>query len=50
MAPFLVNHPLLLVAWMSVRETAIVRVRAIPGLNEYQIGRIYDLVARSARI
>jgi len=49
MAPFLVNHPLLLDAWMSVRETAIARVRAIPSLDEDQIGRIYDLVARAAQ-
>ncbi|PJI84645.1 hypothetical protein BC777_3706 [Yoonia maricola] len=49
MAPFLVNHPLLLDAWMSVRETAIARVRAIKRLNEDQIGRIYDLVIRTAQ-
>lgn len=49
MAPFLVNHPLLLDAWMSVRETAIARVRAIPSLNEDQIGRVYNLVARAAQ-
>ncbi len=49
MAPFLVNHPLLLDAWMSVRETAIARVRAIPSLDADQIGRIYELVARAAQ-
>lgn len=49
MAPFLVNHPLLLDAWMSVRETAIARVRAIPSLDAGQIGRIYDLVTRAAQ-
>lgn len=49
MAPFLVNHPLLLDAWMSVRETAIARVRAIPSLDEAQIGRIYELVMRAAQ-
>jgi len=49
MAPFLVNHPLLLDAWMSVRETAIARVRAIPSLDEKQIGRIYELVIRAAQ-
>lgn len=30
MAPFLVNHPALLNAWMTARETAIARVRALP--------------------
>ena len=49
MAPFLVNHPLLLDAWMSARETAIARVRAIPSLTADQIGRLYDLVARAAQ-
>ncbi len=48
MAPFLVNHPLLLDAWMQVRETALARVRAVPMLDEDQIGRIYDLVTRAA--
>ncbi len=49
MAPFLVNHPLLLDAWMQVRETAIARVRAIPSLDADQISRIYDLVIRAAQ-
>ncbi len=49
MAPFLVNHPLLLDAWMQVRETAIARVRAITQLDTDQIGRIYDLVTRTAQ-
>ncbi|SFS20327.1 hypothetical protein [Yoonia litorea] len=49
MAPFLVNHPLLLDAWMQVRETAIARVRAIPSLDPDQIARIYDLVIRTAQ-
>ncbi|MEL6841410.1 MAG: hypothetical protein AAFP85_19165, partial [Pseudomonadota bacterium] len=49
MAPFLVNHPLLLDAWMQVRETAIARIRAIPQLDPDQIGRIYDLVTRTAQ-
>jgi hypothetical protein len=49
MAPFLVNHPLLLDAWMQVRETAIARVRAVPNLDPDQIGRIYELVTRAAQ-
>ena len=31
MAPFLVKHPLLLHHWMTARETALARVRALPG-------------------
>ena len=49
MAPFLVNHPLLLDAWMQVRETALARVRAIPSLETEQIETIYRLVARTAQ-
>ena len=49
MAPFLVNHPLLLDAWMQVRETAIARVRAIPRLDEEQISKIYALTGRTAQ-
>ena len=30
MAPFLVRHPRLLNSWMTVRETALARVRALP--------------------
>lgn len=30
MAPFLVTHPALLHAWMTARETALARVRALP--------------------
>ena len=49
MAPFLVSHPLLLDAWMQVRETAIARVRAIPSLNDAQIEKLYKLTARVAQ-
>lgn len=49
MAPFLVNHPMLLDAWMQVRETAVARVRAIPSLDAAQISRIYALVTRAAQ-
>lgn len=49
MAPFLVSHPMLLDAWMQVRETAIARVRALQALSPDQVERIYDLVARVAQ-
>lgn len=48
MAPFLVSHPLLLDAWMQVRETALARVRAIDTLTEDQITALYTLAARAA--
>lgn len=49
MAPFLVNHPLLLDAWMQAREFALARVRALPSLDTDQIERIYTLIARAGR-
>ena len=49
MAPFLVSHPLLLDAWMQVRETALARVRAIPHLAPDRIGILQDLTARASR-
>ena len=49
MAPFLVSHPLLLDAWMQVRETALARVRAVEFLTPDRIERLYTLLERSAR-
>ena len=46
MAPFLVTHPILLDAWMQVRETALARVRAIPTLTEAQVQKLIALAAR----
>lgn len=48
MAPFLVSHPLLLDAWMQVRETALARVRAIERLDADQIAALYGLLERAA--
>lgn len=49
MAPFLVSHPMLLNAWITSRETALARVRAIEMLEAAQVGVIYKLVARAAQ-
>ena len=49
MAPFLVNHPLLLDAWIQVREIALARVRAMHRLEPHCISHIYALVARAAQ-
>ena len=48
MAPFLVNHPALLNAWMTARETAIGRVYALPqaALRERETFRTYLRRAR----
>lgn len=49
MAPFLVNHPVLLNNWMTVRETALARVRAVDRLTASQIARLSVLAERAAR-
>lgn len=49
MAPFLVNHPVLLDAWMRTRETAIARVRGIELLTPAQASRLYALIERVAQ-
>ncbi len=49
MAPFLVSHPLLLDAWMQVRETAFARVRALPALTPAQAARLHHLANRVAQ-
>ncbi|MFC2968519.1 hypothetical protein [Acidimangrovimonas pyrenivorans] len=40
MAPFLVRHPVLLNNWMEARETALARVRALPGATPEAVDRL----------
>jgi hypothetical protein len=42
MAPFLVRHPALLNAWMTARETALARVRALPHASRADITAFND--------
>lgn len=49
MAPFLVSHPLLLDAWVQVREAALARVRAVRHLPPARIERFSALVAGAAQ-
>jgi len=49
MAPFLVNHPVLLNNWMVARETALARVRAIPHLSDQEAARLIQLAARAGQ-
>lgn len=46
MAPFLVSHPLLLDAWMQVRETAFARVLALPAVPMRTAEKLVSLAAR----
>ncbi|MEM6306198.1 MAG: hypothetical protein AAF744_15890 [Pseudomonadota bacterium] len=49
MAPFLVTHPVLLNNWMTARETALARVRALDALSPTEQDRLQALWARAAR-
>lgn len=42
MAPFVVRHPELLNAWMTVRETALARVRALPDATPNAVAMFSD--------
>ena len=48
MAPFLVNHPLLLHAWMGARETALARVLAQPSLKDAE-AEVFGALAERVR-
>ncbi len=49
MAPFLVNHPVLVNAWARTRETALARVRETPTLDPSTWARARALFDRAAR-
>ena len=48
MAPFLINHPALIHAWIDARETALAMVLAVEKANPLQIDRFKGLVERAA--
>ena len=47
MAPFLIHHPELIHNWLSARETAIAKVRAIESLSDTQQSRLLELLERA---
>ena len=47
MAPFLVNHPTLLNAWITARETAIARVRGLKDVRPSDAALLCSLVGRT---
>jgi len=47
MAPFLVNHPRLIHAWVAARETALARVRAVARAEPETAVRVRALLARA---
>ena len=48
MAPFLLNHPALIHAWINARETALARVRAVENATAEERARFTNLVTRAA--
>ncbi|WP_438997460.1 hypothetical protein, partial [Candidatus Puniceispirillum sp.] len=48
MAPFLINHPALIHAWINARETALGRVRAIASTDTATLAHFISLVKRAA--
>lgn len=49
MAPFLATHPILINNWMTVRETALARVRSIAGVEPERLGIFRQLLSRARR-
>jgi len=47
MAPFLINHPMLLNNWITARETALARVRSVPLATTQAIEAFKDRLQRS---
>ena len=47
MAPFLINHPALIHAWINARETALTRVRKLPNTDRDIIANLTNLVQRA---
>jgi hypothetical protein len=47
MAPFLINHPALIHAWINARETALTRVRNLPVSTNAKIDSLTNLAQRA---
>ena len=47
MAPFLINHPVLLHSWIAAREKALARVRALPRIGADAVQALRALAARA---
>ncbi len=47
MAPFLVNHPLLINNWIAARETALARVRSVPRAEPVEAAEFRAMLARA---
>ena len=49
MAPFLINHPSLIHAWINARETALARVRTLASTDQAGLSRFVTMIAKAAK-
>jgi hypothetical protein len=49
MAPFLINHPSLIHAWINARETALARVRALAATDQAGLAGFLTIIAKAAK-
>lgn len=49
MAPYLINHPALIHAWVNARETALARVRSLESASDETISLLRNLLSRATR-
>ena len=49
MAPYLINHPLLINGWIEARETALARMLAQGEFNASALDRFFELAARACQ-
>ena len=49
MAPFLINHPSLIHAWINARETALARVRTRASTDQAGLAGFLTMIARAAK-
>ncbi|ALS32477.1 hypothetical protein PTRA_a1231 [Pseudoalteromonas translucida KMM 520] len=49
MAPYLVNHPLLINQWISMRELALARIRALGAITAYTQQLTVELITRAVQ-
>lgn len=49
MAPFLINHPSLIHAWINARETALARVRALAATDQAGLAGFLTMIAKAAK-
>lgn len=47
MAPFLINHPLILNQWVTVKESALARLRSLATVSDEELQQFENLLARA---